>query len=494
MVEVSVDEDDDGWTWSVAAAEDTTVDRVSFTWDAGPAAGDVRVFRHGYQSWSPSGWAQLGVDVDPSSQPAPSLVRGMHHADPAPVDDPHTLRSELVTVVGDTCLGFVGGTEHDGTFRVRERDGRVEVEIEAYLGGITLRAGETRRRHDVRRFDGLDAWAVAAGAAMGARVEAPYQVGWCSWYHWFHDISEAELRRNLDLAADWPFDVFQLDDGYQSAIGDWLETNERFPSAVDGIASSIADAGRVPGIWIAPFLAGPTSRVAAEHPDWLARHAATGDPLIGMVNGGWGGAVWTLDTTNPAVLDHLESVARALVDAGYRYLKLDFTYAPSLPGVYADPSRTPAQRVRAGMEAVRRGAGDDVFLLGCGLPLAQGIGVVDGMRIGPDVAPFWDAPAEVWEGSLYRDVAPSTASALRATKARQFQHRRLWLNDPDCLMLRTTATQLTPAQVEEWAIAVAQSGGMAIVSDDLALLDAASRRLLDRVLGIGRAADVTSRS
>jgi alpha-galactosidase len=162
--------------------------------------------------------------------------------------------------------------------------------------------------------------------------------------------------------------------------------------------------------------------------------------------------------------------------------------------VYADPSRTPAQRVRAGMDAVRRGAGDDVFILGCGLPIAQGIGVVDGMRIGPDVAPFWDAPATVWEGTLYRDVAPSTSNALRAVVARQFQHRRLWLNDPDCLMLRTTATRLTPAQVEQWAMAVAESGGMALVSDDLSLLDAGSRALLDRVLATGRAADVTSRS
>ena len=114
------------------------------------------------------------------------------------------------------------------------------------------------------------------------------------------------------------------------------------------------------------------------------------------------------------------------------------------------------------------------------------------MRIGPDVAPFWDAPADVWEGSLYRDVAPSTANAQRATIARQFQHRRLWLNDPDCLMLRTTATELTPAQVEDWAMTVARSGGMALVSDDLALLGGDSRQLLDRVLEIGRAADAPS--
>jgi alpha-galactosidase len=130
-----------------------------------------------------------------------------------------------------------------------------------------------------------------------------------------------------------------------------------------------------------------------------------------------------------------------------------------------------------------------VFVLGCGLPLAQGIGVVDGMRIGPDVAPFWDPPESVWTGVQYKGVEPSTSNALRNTVQRDFMHRRLWLNDPDCVMLRRSATQLTPAQVEQWALAVGETGGMALVSDDLSLLDAESRSLLDRVLELGRAAD-----
>ncbi|HEX4905083.1 MAG TPA: glycoside hydrolase family 36 protein [Acidimicrobiales bacterium] len=486
---IDVLETSDGWDWAITADRAGPVDRATFTFDAGPAGDDPRIYRHGYQSWSPSGEARLGVDVDPSSQPTLSLVRGMHHADPEPVTDPHQLRSELVTVVNGTCYGFLGGTDHDGTFRIRLRDGRIEVTVEAFLGGAHLAAGETRVLHPVRRFASLDDWAVAYGAANAARVDAPYQVGWCSWYHWFSEISEDALRQQLALAADWPFDVFQLDDGFQAQVGDWLDTNEKFPTSVDGIASSIRAAGRTPGIWIAPFLAAPASEVAQQHPDWLARHAATGDPLRGSYNDHWGGSVGTLDTTNPDVLAHLEHVGRSLVEAGFDYLKLDFTYAPSLPGIYADPTRTPAQRVRAGMEAVRRGAGDDAFILGCGLPLAQAVGVVDGMRIGADVAPRWDPPPQVWEGALYDGVAPSTANALRNTISRQFMHRRLWLNDPDCLMLRTSETELTPEQVERWALAVGESGGMALVSDDLALLDDGSRALLDRVLALGRAAD-----
>jgi alpha-galactosidase len=199
--------------------------------------------------------------------------------------------------------------------------------------------------------------------------------------------------------------------------------------------------------------------------------------------------MWSLDTTRPEVLAHLESTAAALVDAGFTYLKLDFTFAPSFDGVWADPSRTPAQRVRAGYDAVRRGAGDDTFILGCGVPLANVVGVVDGNRIGADVAPSWDF--EDWDFALagYVDVQPATKHSWKNTLSRSFMHRRLWLNDPDCLMLRQAETRLSPEAMRTWAHGVALSGGMALVSDDLALLDADARALLDEVLEIGRRSD-----
>jgi alpha-galactosidase len=500
-----------GWPgrvrWSVANRSDAAVPvrsvevRLHLTEGAAP----VRVWRHGYQSWSESSVATLGVDEDPSrTEGSIRLSRGMHHAAEA-VTPAGELRSEAVVLIqaGGAPLqlvGFAAGHGHDGTMRVRPgRDGNDPVlAVEAFLGGAVLAPGEERALHDVVLARGeapaplLEDWAAEVGALGGARVGAPYQVGWCSWYHYFHGVTEDDLRSNLVRAADWPFDVFQLDDGYQAAIGDWLETNDRFPTAVDGIAAAVAAEGRVPGIWIAPFLAAPDSRLATDHPGWLARWVDGDKPLVGMWNEGWGGRTWTLDTTHPEVLAHLEATARSLVEAGYRYLKLDFTYAPGLDGTFHDPSRTPAQRVRAGFDAVRRGAGDDVFLLGCGAPLAATVGVVDGQRIGPDVAPWWEPQRDQWRPPGYVGAEPATRNAWRATLARSWMHRRLWVNDPDCLMLRTDATRMEPGAVQAWAYAVAASGGMALVSDDLALLGPDARRLLDEVLEVGRAVDAAA--
>src|SRR5690606_25876674 len=119
-----------------------------------------------------------------------------------------------------TLVGFTGGRHHDGTLRLRGTEAGVELRAEAVLGGAVLAPGTRRTLHPVVVRAGdepaalLARWAEDVGAAEGARTTAPYQVGWCSWYHYFDGVREDDVTSNLALAGDWPFDVFQLDDGY----------------------------------------------------------------------------------------------------------------------------------------------------------------------------------------------------------------------------------------------------------------------------------------
>jgi alpha-galactosidase len=381
--------------------------------------------------------------------------------------------------------------------------------IEAFMGGATLMSGEQRKLHgvtwlaaDASASELLAEWAARVGRAGSARNAAPYSVGWCSWYHFFDRVTEIDFRRNLAAVEDWPFEVFQLDDGYQAAIGDWRATNAKFPTGLEDLAGAVAAREMRPGLWLAPFLAAPDSDVVRDHAGWVARApvstAGSGDkPLRSWWNPSWGGGedgfMYSLDTTHPEVLEHLEGLARDLADAGFGYLKLDFTFAPSVDGRWHDPGMTPAQRVRAGFDAIRRGAGDETLLLGCGVPLANVVGVVDANRIGADVAPFWAlAPSdEIVAG--YLDVQPATRSAYAATVARSFMHRQLWVNDPDCVMLRSEDTALGANAAETWARCVALSGGLAMVSDDLDLLGPDARMRLEEIVAIGRASDEEAR-
>ena len=67
------------------------------------------------------------------------------------------------------------------------------------------------------------------------------------------------------------------------------------------------------------------------------------------------------------------------------------------------------------------------------------------------------------------------------------------MNDPDCIMLRTTATDLDPVAAATWAQCVALSGGLVMVSDDLDLLGPEARARLDEVVAAGRASDDAAR-
>jgi alpha-galactosidase len=330
-------------------------------------------------------------------------------------------------------------------------------------------------------------FAALLGDHMRARISSPYQRGWCSWYHYFHAITEDAMLANLhalkELRAEYPIEVVQLDDGYQAALGDWDRTNAKFPSGLKKLAAEIRDAGFIAGIWTAPFFAARDSQVMREHGEWFIKHRETGEPLRAGYNPNWTCSddkyAYAMDPSRPEVASHLERLFRKIVEEfGYDYLKLDFLYAAAAEGVRHDPAMTRAETLRRGLEAIRRGAGERAFILGCGCPLGAAVGVVDGMRIGPDVAPYWGA-ATAAAGE------PGTALAIDAILARSFMHRRLWLNDPDCLMLRAKETRLSNDEREALAWTIAASGGMLLISDDMRLLDADSARLFRDVARIG---------
>ena len=88
-------------------------------------------------------------------------------------------------------------------------------------------------------------------------------------------------------------------------------------------------------------------------------------------------------------------------------------------------------------------------------------GLVDAMRIGPDVAPYWSARYP---------HALCIKSAIRNIFNRCQMHRQLWINDPDCLLLRDTDTRLTHNERMSLANAMIITRGMGIVPDRLAKL------------------------
>jgi alpha-galactosidase len=467
-----------------------------------PPAGerDLRFLRNGWQSWSFCGARELD-SAGAAQFPSGPWLRGMFHA----IGQPHADRaswheSDLVTAAaspsGAACLaGLVEAGRATGLVYLRREPETIRVEVEAQLEVVLAPEARLESEHFTLALgDSADAlleqFAAELGARAGARTNAPFQAGWCSWYQFFGAVSEADILRNLEslakLHASLPIDVVQIDDGYQRAIGDWLETNAKFPRGLAALAADIRSAGFQAGIWTAPFCVVAESDAFKLNTDWLLRRGDA--PFLGLLHREWAAdsRVYVLDPSLPAVQRHLRSTFAAHAAMGFTYFKPDFLYTAAMQADAADASLPRAARLQRGLAAIREGAGPDAFILGCGCPLGAAVGFVDGMRIGPDTAPHWLPRAGI---AGLEETAASGANALRNTFARAFMHRRLWLNDPDCLMVRSTNTKLTRAEIHSLAAGIAASGGMAIVSDDVAALAPADLDLLRDSLALAREVD-----
>jgi len=294
------------------------------------------------------------------------------------------------------------------------------------------------------------------------------RVGWCSWYYYYTKISYDIIMENLAFSRknNIMFDFFQIDDGYQSMVGDWLNLKPSFEGKMKPMAAAIKKAGYIPGLWVAPFICERKSNIFIKHNEWVLKNEK-GKPVSAGFNPNWSGSFYALDITHPEVFAHLQEVFRVIKNEwGFDYIKLDFMYAACLPGERCNQSMTRAEVMKMGCEFIRKEVGKETVILGCGMPIGQAIGYMDAMRVSCDVAPYWKV--KFTEKLLNSDSNLETRGALRNSLVRTFMDKRFWINDPDCLMLRTSKTKLTVPERASLYNAVMTIGGMLVISDKMA--------------------------
>ena len=197
------------------------------------------------------------------------------------------------------------------------------------------------------------------GDRLGARPARGSRI-WCSWYSFYASIDERRLIDVLDDLRGLPFDVFQIDDGWQQAIGDW-QANDRFPSGLSDLGveeAATTDSSR--GCGSRRFLARANSDLFGRNRSMFASDSA-GDPLFAGRN--WGGKRYVLDVDAPTTQAFISDTISTAVAQGFTYLKLDFLYAAALPGRRHTDVPRRSRHIATAVELVRRAAGDDVYLL-----------------------------------------------------------------------------------------------------------------------------------
>jgi alpha-galactosidase len=291
--------------------------------------------------------------------------------------------------------------------------------------------------------------------------------GWCSWYCFGPNVTAEQVLANLDvIARDLPgLKYIQIDDGYQPAMGDWLETGAAFGGNVQTVLKQIRAKGFEPAIWVAPFIAEPGSRLFKQHADWFVKDEE-GAPLRSdrVTFGGWRRGPWyALDGTHPEAQAHLTHVFRTMREEwGCTYFKLDANFWGAIHGGrFYDANATRVEAYRRGMEAVLKGS-RDAFILGCNHPLWPSLGLIHGSRSSHDIKRSWDR---------IRDIA-------RQNLMRNWQNRMLWWNDSDAVVL---TGDLPEEEFRFHATAVYASGGMILSGDDLTTISAARLAMLKKL-------------
>ena len=388
-------------------------------------------YRHGWQSWSLTTWHAPTQHI-PLQKPVslhPMQIDPVYAYNPNPNGSwvgAVELEDDNILLLG--ALGL---------------DAHVALRGGALQGWYESISKDNHTRHEWFVGYGSEKevfahYAELLGERLGKSTAEKAPRVWCSWYSLYHAIDENILLESLDKLGDLPFDIFQIDDGWQVSIGDW-QANEKFPTGMAALAKKIKSTGRRAGIWLAPLLATPSSNIYRNHQDWLLKDQ---DGKLVSAGFNFGEPIFALDTTHPETQQFLTDTMQQVRAWGYDYLKLDFLYAGALPGKrHVDMPREAAYR--HSLSIMREAMGKEAYFLACGCPIIPSLGLCDAMRIGPDVANYWDE--DIHSRLLYNQTTPGVQNGIRTSL------NRLWLKpiihiDPDVAYFRSVECTISPKQ------------------------------------------------
>jgi len=217
---------------------------------------------------------------------------------------------------------------------------------------------------------------------------------WSSWTSYYQDVREEDVVRNTDWIAarllPYGFQYVELDDGYdRGEHGEhyWIENwdAQKFPHGAKWLTDYIKSKGLHPGVWLVP---NAYAGAVKDHPGWYLRDK-DGKIVLDY-------STPTLDSTNPEVLDFVQTMFRRLDDMGFEYYKFDGEHAFSLYVPPVDRNRlhdTNADLIenyRHRLALIRDVIGPKRFVEGCpaGTPL-NGIGYFNSYFNGDDLYGSW---------------------------------------------------------------------------------------------------------
>lgn len=147
-------------------------------------------------------------------------------------------------------------------------------------------------------------------------------------------VNEENVIACARLAREIGCELFVIDDGWQSALGDWFPDREKFPGGLKPVIDEIARLGMDFGLWIEPESFEIASELYQAHPDWAMSYPNC-EPLKKVRDdvGKKPRVTVMLNLAKKEVAQYLrDSIASLVRSAGLRYLKLDMNCYFTAPG------------------------------------------------------------------------------------------------------------------------------------------------------------------
>lgn len=392
-----------------------------------------------------------------------------------PVEDYRTVYNMLLLKKESmwTLLGFTSCNKYTGFFRIFN-DGTLHVCMS--LEGQLFNSGDIINTETFVIMEGTDKQQLLEKfAKLITKHHPPLKIKerpctWCSWYAYYDHVRDSDIIENADKSGELDFiDHIQIDDGYESHMGDWLEYSDSFSKGLDDCIAKIAEKGKRPSIWVAPFIVSGESDIVKNHSDWLATDM-DGNliPAGYLTYGGWRELPWyVLDFSNDEVVNHIHNIFNFFVKKlRIRYFKLDACYWGAIKGYLFRGNISRIENYRRGIKAILDAIGDDAILSGCNAPIWPSLGLFHTMRISDDT-----------ERNHYR-----TVQKAKETFNRLWMNNHLWINDPDALCIKDLDGQHVEANDVHLQIAtVLICGGVVTVGDRLTDYSKEDQALLRRI-------------
>jgi alpha-galactosidase len=439
---------------------------------------DATFLVNGYQSWTASGEFPAASPPEKLSPGFKKLIGGAgDYFFYQPHSHSRNRHSHWFTAIGPEAADgkkfWIGSDQEHKGYTLFEADVRQnKLFIHRDLRGTQLKSN----RLIFRLLFGYFSEEEFADRLIRPKMRAPQVGGWTSWYYHYSKISEETVLKNLSHFQNVgvPGGIFQIDDGWQKATGDWLSVNEKFPGGMKNLAERIRKAGYTPGLWLAPFVASETSHLYKNRPELLLTHDGE-RPVRAGFNPGWGSLArpdyYALDIYRSETGEYLERVFdTVLAEWGFAMVKLDFLFAA---GMIAIGEKARGEVMYDAMKLLRKWCGKNL-ILGCGVPLSAASGQVDYCRVGADISHSWEIDILKSIGLQERI---STMNSLRNTISRNLLSGRSFLNDPDVFILRSDKVKMNPAEKATLFRLNLLFGDLVFTSDDISAYDADTLKL-----------------